>query len=76
MILDNVRVPRQNLLGKFGSVDEKGKYHSFIKNKELRFGLHMSALSAGRGMLSMLTNVSAVSACTIALRYAHSRKQF
>lgn len=36
----------------------------------------MSALSAGRGFLALTTMTTSLNACTIALRYAHSRKQF
>ena len=76
MMIDNVRIPRQYLLGKYGSVDEKGNYSSPIKSWNLRFGLHMSALSTGRAFLSLTANGSALNAITIALRYAHGRKQF
>lgn len=36
----------------------------------------MSALSTGRGLIAMTTNALSLNALTIALRYAHSRKQF
>lgn len=76
IILDNVRVPRVNLLGKYGSVDESGKYNSLIDNNSNRFGLHMSPLSGGRGMIAFTINVRALLAATSALRYACIRKQF
>lgn len=47
-----------------------------IKDELAKFGLHMSALSAGRGLLAMASNAQALNANTIALRYAFSRKQF
>lgn len=76
MILEDVRIPRENLLGKYGSVDSKGVYSSIIKDWGARFGIHMSALSAGRGSLAFTTMTTSLNACTIALRYSHSRKQF
>lgn len=74
MMLNNVRIPRSYLLGKYGSVDDKGAYNSSIKSWDLRFGLHMSALSSGRAFLAFTVNI--FNALTIALRYSHSRKQF
>ena len=74
MILNDVRIPRKYLLGKYGSVDEKGVYSSNVKDKGQRFGLHMSALSAGRAFIAFTINL--FNAVSIALRYAHTRKQF
>ena len=76
LILDSVRIPQEYLLGRYGDIDEKGEYISPIKDWNLRFGLHMSALSAGRGLLGFSTETTSITATTIALRYAHSRKQF
>ena len=45
-----------------------------LQSWDLRFGLHMSALSSARAYLAFTVNI--FSALTIALRYAHSRKQF
>ena len=74
MILDNVKVPRKFLLGKYGSIDSSGNYSSPIKSWDLRFGLHMSALSSGRANIAFTINI--FNALTIALRYSHTRKQF
>lgn len=76
IILDNVRLPKDNLLGKLGDVDEQGKYQSPFDNIDTRFGQHMSALSGGRGLLSMIINPVALNALTIGFRYACARKQF
>ena len=76
IILDNVRISKDNLLGKFGDIDENGKYVSDIENLDVRFGLHMSALSGGRGLLAFSNNSASINALTIALRYACNRKQF
>ena len=76
LILEDVRIPQDYLLGKYGSINAKGQYESPIKSWNTRFGLHMSALSSGRGFLSTTINALSLNALTIALRYAHSRKQF
>lgn len=76
IIMDNVRVPKDNLLGKLGSVNENGKYITSISNIDVKFGQHLSPLSGGRGLLSFSTNISVINAATIALRYACGRKQF
>ena len=76
MILDKVRIPKDYLLGKYGDINDKGEYLSPIANWDLRFGLHMSALSAGRAVVAFTTQTTSLNAATIALRYSHSRKQF
>jgi acyl-CoA oxidase len=76
MILDNFTIPKDNLLGKFGDIDNEGNYKSQIKSSNQRFGLFMSALSGGRGAVALGTCAPALNALTIALRYSCSRKQF
>ena len=76
IILENVVVPKMNLLGKLGNVNDEGKYESMIQSKSMRFGLHMSALSGGRALVAFTVNSLAMVALTIALRYSSSRKQF
>jgi acyl-CoA oxidase len=76
IILDNVRIPADNLLGKLGSIDENGTYVTMIDNKDMRFGFHLSPLSGGRASLALTANGAALKAVTIALRYACNRKQF
>jgi len=76
MILDNFVVPKDNLLGKYGDIDNEGNYKSDVKSSNQRFGLFMSALSGGRASLALSTCSQALNALTIALRYACSRKQF
>lgn len=76
IILDNVIIPKDNLLGKLGHIDESGNYVSVIENIDARFGFHMSPLSGGRGAVSFIANVGALKAATVALRYACNRKQF
>jgi acyl-CoA oxidase len=76
IILENVRIPSYNLLGKIGGIDESGAYNTLIENSDMRFGFHMSPLSGGRGLLSLTANGTALKAVTFALRYACNRKQF
>lgn len=76
IILDNVRVPKENLLGKLGCVDENGEYQSKIKSHDQRFGLHMSPLSTGRAILGIVTLNQSIISLKIALNYVHHRRQF
>ncbi|XP_027410169.1 acyl-coenzyme A oxidase-like protein [Bos indicus x Bos taurus] len=45
---DSVRIPRENLLDKFGSVGPDGQYHSPIKDKSARFNAMLAALTPSR----------------------------
>ncbi|MBZ3885446.1 Acyl-coenzyme A oxidase-like protein [Sciurus carolinensis] len=48
LIFNKVRIPRENLLDKFGSVAPDGRYHSPIKNKSARFTAMLAALTPSR----------------------------
>ncbi len=73
---DNVEVPIENLLNKYGGFNEKGDYTSTIKNKDIRFGLMLSALSMGRISIAMGSYAIAYKAFIIALKYNLNRRQF
>ncbi|HOY11741.1 MAG TPA: acyl-CoA dehydrogenase [Saprospiraceae bacterium] len=73
---DHVRVPRENLLDKYGGVDEIGKYHSPIQNENRRFFTMLGALVAGRICVGHGALNAAKTALTIAVKYALKRKQF
>ncbi|XP_059798297.1 acyl-coenzyme A oxidase-like protein isoform X2 [Balaenoptera ricei] len=45
---DKVRIPRENLLDKFGSVAPDGQYHSPIKDKSARFNAILAVLTPSR----------------------------
>ncbi|XP_057599347.1 acyl-coenzyme A oxidase-like protein [Hippopotamus amphibius kiboko] len=45
---DRVRIPRENLLDKFGSVAPDGQYHSPIKDKSARLNAMLAALTPSR----------------------------
>ena len=73
---DNVRVPRTALLDRFASIDDDGDYVSDIPNPDRRFFTMIGTLVGGRiGVGAAAVNV-AKSALTIAIRYAHRRRQF
>ncbi|KAM9958911.1 hypothetical protein ACTFIW_012501 [Dictyostelium discoideum] len=73
---DNKRIPRDNLLNKFGDVEADGTYVSSIPSKSKRFGSMVAPLVGGRVLIAASAlNVSKM-ALMIATRYAYSRKQF
>jgi acyl-CoA oxidase len=72
----NVRIPRENLLDKYGKVDEKGNYSSPIKKASKRFFTMLGALVQGRVSIAMGANASAKKSLTIAIKYALKRRQF
>ena len=76
IMLDDVKIPYENLLNKFGWIDEMGVYCSKVADKNKRFGVHMSGFSSGRGLISFKVNNLGLHALTVVLRYACSRKQF
>ncbi|KAL6091300.1 hypothetical protein STEG23_006172, partial [Scotinomys teguina] len=48
LIFDKVRIPRENLLDKFGSVAPDGQYHSPIQSKSARFNAMLATLTPSR----------------------------
>lgn len=73
---DQVRVPRENLLNKYGDIDAQGKYSSPIKNPSKRFFTMLGALVVGRICVGLGSLSAAKKALTIASRYALHRRQF
>jgi acyl-CoA oxidase len=73
---DNVAVPRENLLNKYGDIDEKGTYISPIENPNKRFFTMLGALVGGRICVGAAGNNAAKTALTIAIKYALKRQQF
>ncbi|XP_072492378.1 acyl-coenzyme A oxidase-like protein isoform X2 [Notamacropus eugenii] len=76
LIFDKVRIPRENLLDKFGSVAPDGQYYSPIKNKSERFNVMLAALTPSRLALTFQAMGAMKLGLTIAIRYSHSRRQF
>ncbi len=73
---DHVRVPRENLLDRYGQVDEEGRYQSTIPSANRRFFTTLSTLVAGRLGITASGLSAAKVALTIATRYGSFRRQF
>jgi len=73
---DAVRVPRQALLDRFASVDERGRYVSDIPSPARRFFTTIGSLVGGRVSVGAASISVAKSALTIAVRYGTRRRQF
>ncbi|XP_021048437.1 acyl-coenzyme A oxidase-like protein [Mus pahari] len=76
LIFDKVRIPRENLLDKFGSVAPDGQYHSPIQSKSSRFNAMMITLTPSRLGVTFQAMGAMKLGLTIAIRYSHSRRQF
>jgi acyl-CoA oxidase len=73
---DNVRVPREALLNRYGNVNEQGQYESAIENANKRFFTMLGALVQGRVCIAGASLSASKSALTIAVRYGLRRHQF
>ena len=73
---NEVRVPRENLLDKYGTITEKGVYVSSIEDANKRFFTMLGALVAGRISVGLAGLNASKSALTIAIKYALKRRQF
>lgn len=73
---DRVRVPRTNLLNKYGHVSPDGEYSSPIASAGRRFFTMISTLVQGRVSISGSGVVASKAALAIAIRYANERRQF
>ncbi|PWC05186.1 acyl-CoA dehydrogenase [Agromyces badenianii] len=72
----NVRVPRENLLNRYGSVAEDGTYSSPIASPGRRFFTMLGTLVQGRVSLDGAATTAAAMALTIAITYGNQRRQF
>ena len=73
---DQVRVPRENLLDKYGTIGKDGAYTSSIKNPNKRFFTMLGTLVGGRICVARGALGGAKVALTIAVKYALGRRQF
>ncbi len=73
---DQVRIPRENLLDKYGQVDVAGNYSSPIENPSKRFFTMLSTLVGGRISVGRAGLSAAKSGLAIAIKYALKRRQF
>ncbi|MDO5619124.1 acyl-CoA dehydrogenase family protein [Kocuria sp.] len=72
----NVRVPRENLLDRYGHVDPDGTYSSPIASPGRRFFTMLGTLVQGRVSLDGSAVVATRAGLAIALTYANERRQF
>ncbi len=73
---DNIRIPRENLLNRYGDVDENGDYSSSIDSPGRRFFTMLGALVQGRVSLDGAASWASAAALQIAVTYANQRRQF
>lgn len=73
---NQVRIPRENLLDRFGQVAADGQYASSIPSEGRRFFTMLSTLVGGRVAVPAGGLSAAKSGLTIALKYAARRRQF
>ncbi len=76
LAFDSVRVPRENLLNKYGDVAEDGTYSSPIDSPGRRFFTMLGTLVQGRVSLDGAATAAAALGLTIAIRYGNERRQF
>lgn len=73
---NNVKVPRQNLLDKYGEIRNDGTYFSSIKNPNKRFFTMLGTLVGGRICVARGALGGSKMALSIAVKYALNRRQF
>ncbi|MCU1544572.1 MAG: acyl-CoA dehydrogenase [Microbacteriaceae bacterium] len=72
----DVRIPRTNLLNKFGDVDEDGTYSSSIDSPGRRFFTMLGTLVQGRVSLDGAATAASAIGLAIAVTYGNQRRQF
>lgn len=73
---DHVRIPRENLLNRYGDVAPDGAYTSEISSPGRRFFTMLGALVQGRVSLDGAATNGTALALYIAITYANQRRQF
>jgi acyl-CoA oxidase len=73
---DNVRIPRENLLNRYGDVAADGGYSTSIPNATKRFFTMLGTLVQGRISVAGGAGSATEVALTIAVRYGEQRRQF
>ncbi len=76
IMFDGVRIPRDNLLNRYGNVAEDGTYTSPIESGNARFFTMIGTLIRGRVSVGGSARAAAEVALSIATRYALQRRQF
>lgn len=73
---DHVRVPRENVLSRYGGVDADGVYSSPIASPARRFFTMLGTLVGGRVSVASASVTSAKVVLSTAVRYGALRRQF
>lgn len=73
---DQVRVPRTDLLNRYGDVGPDGAYTSSIESKNRRFFTMLGTLIRGRISVAGGAGSATKAALSIAVRYGDTRRQF
>lgn len=73
---DHVRIPKANLLNRYGDVEPDGTYTSPIESSGRRFFTTLGALIRGRVSVGAASGAAARAAVAIGTRYALRRRQF
>ncbi|MDU0315472.1 acyl-CoA dehydrogenase [Phycicoccus sp. M110.8] len=76
LTFDHVRVPRTNLLDRYGDIDEHGTYSSPITNPTRRFFTMLGTLVRGRISVAGAAGAATRTALALAVTYAGHRRQF
>ena len=76
LTFDDVRVPRDNLLDRYGEVREDGTYYSAIENPTKRFFTMIGTLVQGRVCVGGAGISASKVALVIAVRHGLERRQF
>ena len=76
IVFDQVRIPRDNLLNRYGDVAADGTYTSPVENVNRRFFTMLGTLVRGRVSVGGAASAAAEVALTIAGQYALQRRQF
>jgi acyl-CoA oxidase len=76
LLFDQVRVPRDALLNRYGDVAADGTYSSPIESPQRRFFTMLGALVRGRVSVAGGAGSATKVALAIAVRYAEVRRQF
>jgi acyl-CoA oxidase len=73
---DNVIIPKDNMLDRFASVNDQGKFESPIPSDNRRFFTMLGTLVGGRIGIPRSALSAAKSGLAIAIKYSDKRKQF
>ncbi|MFT5254128.1 MAG: acyl-CoA oxidase [Flavobacteriales bacterium] len=73
---DNVRIPKENMLDRFASVNEKGEFESPIPSDNRRFFTMLGTLVGGRIGIPRSALAAAKTGLAITIKYSDQRRQF